>query len=211
MKRPKPTKQLILDVTGENQALISSLHHGLYETSLRNFYSVLDFDELVAFAASSWKARERRTLSPHLLVPNEDVYNLFSTVYQIGFPWLNKHKYLSSEAIRKKHKKMNPFQKRDLEDRLHQVSPEAVQHLKRQLQEPVNEYVFECQYHQRKAARGGDNHRLEIMTFQNVYPKRGKIVPAYASEISRMVSRYTQEHEQINQPQPKKQQKKLKN
>ncbi len=52
--------------------------------------------------------------------------------------------------------------------------------------------------------RGGDNHRLEIMTFQNVYPKRGKIVPAYASEIAKIISQYTQKHEQTNSPKPHK-------
>ena len=71
-----------------------------------------------------------------------------------------------------------------------EVSGEAEALLRQRLAEPVSEYVFECQYQGRKVERHGDNYKLEIMTFQNVYPKSGRIVPAYAAQISKMLRSY---------------------
>jgi hypothetical protein len=192
-ERPKPTKQLMLDVTGGNQDLISCIHHGLYESSLRNIYPLLDFDELIAFAASSWRSRERNYSQFAGFVKDADLYNIFARVYSIGMPWVNKHKNIS-DKLKEKHEKVNPFSGRNLRSRLNKASLDDILLLKRSLKEPVNEYVFECQYHGAKMARGGDNHRLEIMRFQNVFPKSGKIVPAFASETAKIISAYPAEH-----------------
>lgn len=99
MERPKPTQQLLIELCGENQGLIGSLHHGLYEVSLKDFYPYLDLDELVAFATSSWKSRESRQE-----IGSGSVYDIFNQVFKIGFPWLNKYKKISPD-LREKHEK----------------------------------------------------------------------------------------------------------
>ena len=190
MERPAPTKQLLIEICGGNQGLISSIHHGLSESPLNQFYPVLDLDEVIAFAASSWKSREKdqqgfaNTINR---LPN--AYALFSEVYKIGFPWLNKRKNVSL-GLKPKYDLLNPFSGKDLGDRLGMVDTEDVEELKKRLLEPACEYVFQIQYHQRKMERGGDNYNLIVMNFQSVYPKAGVIVPKFASEIVRIISRY---------------------
>ena len=198
-KRPAPTKQLLIELTGSNQDFISSVHHGLYETPLNAFYPHLDLDETIAFAASSWKSRQKdpcffKNLNFRV---GEDIHRLFSAVYEIGFPWLNKHKDVSDE-LRKKYDRSNPFNGRNLKQRLERVDPVGITRLKERLKEEVNDYVFECQYYNTKMARGGDNYKLEIMGFQPVYPKRGVIVPNFASEIARIFRNYPDSYKPLS-------------
>src|SRR3989338_1327742 len=189
MQRPKPTKQLILELTEANQGLISALHHGLNETPMHDLYPYLDLDELVAFEASSWKSREaNRDLfegTVHLL----DIYQLFSEVYKIGMPWLKKYSNISKEQ-EKLYRELNPFRGKDLKARLQNVNPEAVETLKEKLLESANKYVFESQYQREKMKQGGENIGIRIMEFQPVYPKKETIVPNFAKEISKMLSSY---------------------
>src|SRR3989344_2027244 len=66
-KRPKPTRLLIQELTGDDRTLVESLHHGLDEcTSLSTIYINLDLDELVAFAASTRKGREKGDYDPSM-------------------------------------------------------------------------------------------------------------------------------------------------
>ena len=192
-ERPLPTKQLIIDVCdGKSipggQGLIASTHHGLAEVSLGDVYPFLDFDEAIAFAASSWKSRDNDP-SFRVGVSSQDIYDLFTQVYEIGFPWLNKHKQVS-EKLQDKHRRLNPFEGRDLQDRLRAVPKDVVEALVGKLQRRTKEYVFGCNYGRAKRARGGENYGLSIMNFQPVYPRKGKIIPAFASEIGRQFKRY---------------------
>jgi len=193
MKRPKPTKQLVIDVTGGNHGLIEEVHHGLAETPLNDFYQWLNFDEAIAFAAETWK---RRHLSGNFgeLAKKSDLYMLFSDVYRDAMPRLNANKFIS-EKLRKKHNDMNPFG-RNLQERLEQVDDEAVEKLRESLQESTTEWVWHGQYQGRKAWRGGDNYKLRVMEFMpTAYPRKGRIVPGYASEIARLVSDYPMDYE----------------
>jgi hypothetical protein len=194
MQRPKPTQRLLIQVCGGNQPLISKVHHGLYEVPLDKFYPLLNFDDMIAFALASWDMRE---LSPnwftHQFVPSADVYDIFSKVFSRGYPWLNKFIDVTDEKLREKHEKMNPFKERDLRERLKQVDPEDVEILREKLSKEVSKYVFECQYEEKKRQMGGNNYRLVVMRFQPVFPKRGIIIPSFAMEITRMVSRYPTE------------------
>jgi hypothetical protein len=197
-ERPKPTAPLIIDTCSgkSGQAwLIENFHHGLEETpALKQFYPHLDFDELVAFTAHSWERRkEKYEQFFRFLERLPSAYQIFSEIYRIGFAKLNYNKQISS-AQQAKHEKLNPFRGRNLEERLNEVKPAAVEQLIKQLQEKPCEYVFDCQYHDRKMARGGDNYKLEPMSFHNAYPKKGRIVPAYAAEIGRIMSKYPQEY-----------------
>jgi len=193
MIRPKPTKELIIEIcsgkTG-GQRFIEHVHHGLIETPLSDLYPVLDLDELIAFEAGSWQLRNNNGL--RINTQTSDVYDIFSHIFNSGFPYMNKNKEIS-EKMKDKHNKLNPFRGRDLRPRLETINQDSISNLRKSLQEETNTYVFECQYHDTKRARGGDNYKLEIMRFQNVYPKRGTIIPAYATEISRIVSQYPKE------------------
>jgi len=194
-KRPKPTISLISDVCGKNHILTESLHHGLAElNALAEFYPWLNLDELVAFAASSWKARSKNDQNVLSVFGNHAVYDIFSSVFRIGFPWLYKYRRIS-EKKKQQYEKLNPFNNENLQVRLQQVDSVAIEQLRHQLQEPVSEYVFECQYEEAKKKRRGDNHRLVNMDFQLAYPRKGKIVPAYAKEIAKIISTFPQEYD----------------
>ena len=192
-ERPKPTKPLLLELCGGNQGLISSAHHGLYESNLSEIYPQLDLDEAIAFAVSSFKGRERDSRGFARMVEENDLYGIFNNVFSIGMPWLNKYKQISS-VQETKHSKLNPYHGSNLRERLERVSPESTKRLKGQLKDTVNEYVFDCQYRSRKAARGGDNYKLEIMNFQPVFPRSGVIVPNFCAEVARMISGYSSEY-----------------
>jgi len=194
MERPKPTGKMIEAVCGADRTLIESLHHGLNETpALRDFYPVLDFKELVAFAASSWKSRQKGDRGLIGAMRNGNLYDLFSEVFRIGTPWVNKHisdLVDSGNTYGKIYNELNPFNGKGLEERLKIISGDSKDRLFEQLAEEPSTYVFECDYQHEKELRGGDNHKLELMSFQNVYPNKEKIVPAYTAEIARILKEY---------------------
>src|SRR3989338_1983174 len=102
---------------------------------------------------------------------------------------------------KKNHKKLNPFGGKDLRDRLQAVDVDAVQNLKEKLQEPVNQYVFECQYQDAKMKQHGENIGIKIMEFQPVYPNKETTVPNFAAEIARIISHYPQGYKHLEKPQ----------
>lgn len=188
-KKPNPTVKLITELTGANNDLLGCIHHGLAEVPLNLVYSHLDLDEALAFAASSWRARDKHFEKFSSFAGTAGLYGLFRDVYAIGMPWLNKHKRIS-EGMKPRYDKLNPFQRRNLADRLGTVDEQASASLRRNLQRPVTNWVFECQYHDAKKKQGGDNHNIHIMGFQNIYPRQESIGQAYAAEIRRILARY---------------------
>ena len=193
MQRTKPTRNLLIEIcAGDNpnyQGLIASAHHGLADCSLHDLYPFLDFDETIAFAASSRKSREKKERDFMKFLEGENLYNLFSHAYNIWIPWLRKNKRVSDEN-QSLYSKLNPYNGRNLRDRLSRVNSTCFSNLKRDLSTEPNEYIFECQYRDKKIEREGDNFGLVVMNFQNFYPKRDKIVPAFAAEIVRIISYY---------------------
>lgn len=187
MQRPNPTKQLIMDITGGNTHLLECIHHGLFETNLSEVYKVLDLKELLAFAGGSWKRRSTESL---YITKNKNLYDIFSSIYKNAMPWINENISITPKQ-KIKYKKTNPFKGKDLKSRLEQVDEERAEKLKESLVSPVHNYVFDCNYSAEKR-RLGTNYNLHSMGFQNAYPKRGRIGPAYASEIARMLKRYSQ-------------------
>lgn len=210
MKQPKPTSQLIQELcagTGR-QSFIESVHHGLYETPLGDFYSALNIDEVVAFAAASWQLRDSRQTRQWMrgmVDDSSDAYGLFREVYahplqlsgvSMGgkrrnvFEWLSFQKNISPEED-SLYRRFNLFPSHTLEQRLQQTTPQAFSSLRSRLQHDTHEYLFEIQYHERKQFRRDDcGKEIMVMTFQNVYPKKGRIIPAYAQEIGRMLRKY---------------------
>lgn len=207
MKRPKPTEQLIVETCGENLTLISSLHHGLYEVSLARVYPHLDFDEAIAFAASSWKEREKNPAYAHI-VKVEDTYEIFNQVLLAGIPWLRKYREMSAQ-LQPRLAGLNPYKGRDLGGRLARLDLAAVEALRSDLARPVKTYVFECQHDDTKRSRGGDRD-IVVMGFQNAYPptkKKGHgvyerqfrgMIGRFGAEIAKMFSKYPQEFDPLD-------------
>ncbi|MFH1290110.1 MAG: hypothetical protein ABIH92_01760 [Nanoarchaeota archaeon] len=192
-QRPRPTQAIIGELTGGNPGLISSLHHGLCEAPLSAFYPYLDFDELVAFAASSWKGRDLDVRSFGTMLSGRGVFDVFEGVYEIGRPWVRKHKRVSPER-QELDLRLNPFDGEGLRERLALVDPVHVHDLYEALRNETMKYVFECQYQDEKLAAGGDNSRIKIMGFQNVYPKAGRIVPAFVVEVGRILREFPRKY-----------------
>lgn len=201
MKRPKPTKgkppkRLIEALCGGNQTFVASMHHGLYEyPSLRLFYPHLDLDEFVAFPASSWQARARNPQAFYNfdLERDDDIYQLFSHVFFIGMAWLNKYKKIPHDLL-KKDRKLNPFKRKRLQERLERIDREAILALKRELHELPNTYVFAYEYSKEKAKRGGDDSKLVLMHWMSAYPKKGRNVSEFAAEVARMIGHLPQDY-----------------
>jgi len=195
LQRPYPNARTFIAMCGGNQEFISCFHHGLVETPIRFLYPYLNLEELFVFESSSWKSRQMKTLKQET-INSDSIYHVFYEINKIGFKWLNK--YFNRENISEKaYKQLNPYKdvQRDLEKRLNAAqaatSPEWISTFRKNLSEDVNEYVFHCQYQERKMARGGDNYKLEKMHFQNVYPSHGaKHVAAFARECARIMKTY---------------------
>ena len=206
--RPTPNKGLVLETCGNNPWFISDVHHRLCETPLEDFYPHLNLDEVLVFEAGSWNLRSKQDTEfrrPEFrrLIETGRIYDIFNLANIEGFPVLNKNKRL--QRWKKKHEQLNPFKGRNLRERLERVDFAAIKELIEGLKQPTKTYVFECQYNDAKMARGGDNYGIEIMRFQPVYPRKGNIVPAFASEIARLLGKYPTHYEPISKPQETRQ------
>ncbi len=76
---------------------------------------------------------------------------------------------------------------------MQQIPSEEIERLHEKLQEDTYDWIFECQYQDRKKMRDGNNTQIRIMNFQNVYPKVGRIIPAYVKEITKILRSYPTE------------------
>jgi len=207
MQRPKPTKQLLIELCGNNQRLISSLHHGLYETPLHDFYPHLNLDDLAVFAASSWKMRSEDFGSFASSLESEDIYSVFKRVNEFGFPWLMQYRRIS-DSLRTKHERLNPYKGNNLRARLGRVKPDSVQKLKQALAKETRIYLSnEGDYH--LLARYGNSDKYVLMHFMRSSQKKGQVIPAYASEIAKLLSRYPVEYELLPKEQKPQEQPKI--
>lgn len=192
-RRLRPTKGLVLSMCGEKSGLLSSVHHGLSEVSLKDFYPHLNFEEVVAFAIGSWNARNHDLADFRgFLKGAKGTYDVFSMVNDITYPELKRSQRMNGD-LKGKYARLNPFRGRSLELRLARVGERAVKKLFEELNEETNEYVFECDY------RG--NRGLVLMRFQTAFPRSGKVAPNYAAEISRLARDYPQEYEPLEDAQ----------
>jgi hypothetical protein len=200
-QRAMPTRQYVTELTGGNQGLIESLHHGLAETpSLRAFYPFLNLNELVAFAASSWKSRDLKSADfAGIVEKTGDAYQIFNEVFKTAFPWLRQNKIISPELTHLDIA-LNPFNGKKLAERLDSVPAGVVPAFLNELSAETNKWVFECQYDNAKRAQNGSNLGIRIMKFQNVYPKSGRIVPAYVTAVARILYGYPRQFEPLEQP-----------
>ena len=207
--RPLPTNQIIAGIVSNDQRLAEAMHHGLAEIPLQDIYTFLDFDELLAFAAASW---EIRNIDSRFFNKNGDIYTMFNETYKNPlspykniWQWLNSRKRKDSKQ-KERYDRLNPFQGENLKERVQQIPSEEIERLHEKLQENIYDWIFECQYQDRKKMRDGNNTQIHIMNFQNVYPRSGRIVPAYVKEITRILRSYPTE---IRLPQKEKLEEKI--
>jgi len=207
MERPQPTTQLILELTGGNQGLVSAAHHGLYETPLDRLYTNLNLDEVIVFAATSWGLRSKDLESFAAVVRFGDVYKIFDYVNQIGFRRLNKNKPVPQE-LRGLYEQLNPYKGRNLRQRLERVDPAAVGTLRERLQHDTNHYITEGQLNSPRTERAEGGNRKVTMQFLPTHPKKGQTAQHYAAEVARMLSGYPQGYEPLDgsRPQPPREQ-----
>jgi hypothetical protein len=189
MHRPKPTKRLILQ-TG--YSLVESIHHGLAEVSLKEVYRHLNLEETLAFASASWKLRDQDLRRARGIADQATcVYDLFREIYH-GSPVFaiikSNLSRLSPENVRQ-YGDYNPFPPTSLQERLESIFPNAFQTLQEGLRQPARTYLFEVDYRKRESTY--ENNPLVVrMDFQSIYPRKGKVLPAYAAEIARMLRNY---------------------
>ena len=174
MERPLPTIEFVLGVTGGNQRLVSTAHHGLYEVPLSGLYTNLNLDEVLVFAATSWGLRSKDLESFAALVRSGNIYKIFDYVNQIGFPRLNKNKPVPQE-LRWLYEQLNPYKGRTLEARLERVEPEAVQALKERLQMPVDKYP----------PKNPPQYAAEIAEMISTYPRQYEPLTAVKPQTPR--------------------------
>lgn len=205
MKRPQPTKQLVMELTsGRNgrSNLVRPAHHGLYETPLDGLYTNLNLDEVIAFAGASWQLRDGDLRSFAALVRSEDIYEIFSRVFQDGFRQLNGNKWISEEQ-RDLYEKLNPYKGRTLRERLERADPKAVETLIDRLQQDTNYYITEGQLNNAGEVRAGGNKRRVTMAFLPTHPKKGQTAQHYAAEVSNMLRSYPQEYAPLEVVRPR--------
>ena len=198
VKRPEPTSHLIMELCGGNTGLLSRFHHGMCETSLKDFYPSLNLDEVAAFKIGSYILRKENS-EKFADSKQDDIYYIFREAFNEGFPRLNTHKNIVKTA--EQYSKLNPFG-RNFRERVERVDPDAIILLKSRLAQPANKYVFECDYHDAKLSQEGDNSRIVVMHFQPYYPKREVIAPNFAKEIARILENYPQEYAAVQDQKP---------
>ncbi len=188
VKRPEPPKELILAVTGRNDNLIRAAHHGLFETTLREFYPHLNLEELLAFAAGSWKMRRRYPETFAEFVSNHNIYKIFTKVYQDSKYGMNQFSRHRKRA--KKHELyeiFNPFKKKDLSARLESVNQDDVEILKEQLQRNVCRYL--C-----NPPKSGNIEDGAVVIFPYDCPDKNTRVIRYADKITKIISGYAKQN-----------------
>lgn len=209
-ERPRPTGTLIEDLCGSDRTLIGALENGLYEVPMQDFYPHLDFQEVAAFAASSWQARRKEPdyVSSYA---EQTTYVLFTNFIASGIRWIRSRTFLkegeTTESRIQLYGRLNPYEGKRLKDRLERIEEEKVEDLRERLVQPVMIHVFEREYYREKRRRGGDNSMLRVMNFQqNAFPptkRKGMyvfnkqwdtMVKSFAREIARKFRRYPVEY-----------------
>ena len=212
MVKPKPTGPMISAVCDGRQGLLSSIHHGLADVKMGGIYPYLDLEEALAFAISQYHDRYHRNdmwvsgtkdLDDFKAMVNDSsLYELFDHFFNLPigairfhtngemspYSWL-RSAFNLDETQKEKWLKLNPFQGKDLKERLESVSEDVDELLRNNLRNQVGIYVFECEYEGRKTKRGS-NHNLHIMHFQSKFPKKGKNVENYSREISKIIRKF---------------------
>jgi len=197
--RPKPTKSLILGLA--EHKLTDALHHGLSETSLSEIYPYLNLSEVLAFSVSSWTMRRDHPERFQQEIEEKTLYDVFNYLnhqqvgwYSSPFEWLGHKEKNLSPRDQELYNKMNPFHGRTLEERLQLAHPMRKYEVILSLKKPLPEYVFSCQYEERRHIFGPSKD-IVIMTFQTAYPRKDKVVPLFAAEIARILGSYTREYQ----------------
>jgi len=175
--------------------LIQEFYAGFREFSpSAELFNVLDGDEIVGLCNGVRNSKKHNILDSHE-IQTATPYELISFYLDKGkgMASVNKRKtplFSLSERSRKADQKVNVYNRKDLQERIEFLDRDHFDYMRNGLAEqPPYEFVFECNYRNRKMARNGDNHKLEVMHFMPVYPKKGAIKGKYAAELMRIMRR----------------------
>ncbi len=167
--RQHPTQKLVLETCGKNPYLLACLQHGLQETpTLAAFAPVLNYDDRVVLPATSWDLRlalagrvgPSRAEGPQYdtadletfqqALEQGDLYGVFSALNRIGFPWVNAYHSAMSESRKVLRSELNPFRRKNLEERLSRVDQKQHGALLSELRMPPERYCLKAHYEQEK-------------------------------------------------------------
>ncbi|MBT7903107.1 hypothetical protein HN587_04520 [Candidatus Woesearchaeota archaeon] len=215
MKRPKSTKTVIEGATGGVVAIVRPIYEGLIDTPVREFYPVLNLDDVLAFELGVTELRNQHPVFFKDFVDHATIYELFREVYNASdgvfpnysgaFPKLVKYnKFIGrcrgqrpSESDSKTYGKLNPFGKtRNLKERLSLVSEGDVGTLRERLVVEPSLFLFETDFHRDPRSHHDSGKRVRVLP--RPFPAAGydtrRIVQAYVSSISTVLRSYDPTH-----------------
>lgn len=204
--RGNPTGTVLIDATGSDRNLIGAIENGLFEVPMHDFYPHLDLEELLAFSAAQWRERDRNLTGTQRLLQG-NMYQFFSEMMGIGIPWVRRHKDFSTTRREVQYEKLNPYEGKNLKERLRRTEKPARKKLKENLEKESWKHCFEREYDRVKRARDGDNWGLRVMDFQqNAYPpskRKGQgqfqrqwntMITSFGREIARKIRKYPNQY-----------------
>lgn len=138
-QRQPPSKDLLVQLCGASRGrtlVMSRLYEGLQELPFKPFYPSLDFEELAAFAVGCRQRREDDTQGLGDIAESGNIYDLFKGFYREGVSSLAKYQSLSDQ-VQEEYDRLNPYQGRDRELRLHYAGQRVAALLLEALGKPV--------------------------------------------------------------------------
>lgn len=191
MERPRPTSQLIIEMCGEDYDMLSSLRKGLDGMPfLKEIYPSLDLNELVAFAPSAWKLKEKGVGCFIDAVNSGDVCYIFDGALRVGKPWLNHRKNLriSSPSF---DERLNPYKGQDLHERISKASYDV----KKRFAAGMQDFI-----------RYNGKHEIAKALCEkgNIRFKNERTIPALGVGIASTLSNYPRSYSPIYNPSEEK-------
>lgn len=204
-ERPKPTAPLIVDLTGGDYGLARASYEGLHETqSLKQSYPLLDFDELIAIAASSRASRTHNDPEFLRLLAEGNPCKLIENAKVRGMGWVRKNSVFErvrsavplSSAEEKRiqlYAQLNPFKGADFADRITRIGGEIQEKLLQQFRQIPAYFAFECNTKAYREAPVG----AEVIKLGKpfpYYPKKGRMPELFANGIRHKLDSFPTEY-----------------
>jgi hypothetical protein len=197
-KRPLPTKRIIDYAIGNNKFFSEYILHGLEETSLEEFYSNLNLEEVLAFSGISFLERKKNLKDFRQKILNEEMYEIFKEILGRGIPLLRSSKKYDFWD-EQKYRDLNPYgNKKNLALRIQRVNLESIEILRERLMLPTKEYIFEKDYDYYKTIGKIESQEAKLM---GIYGNASseKIISYFNGGISRILRSYTRNWEPLEE------------
>jgi len=195
MDRPTPPADFLTGVYSRNPNFLKSLHNGLIETPMKEFYPVINFDDLTLLQFSTWDERDGNYSQFLENIEDLDVYQILRRAYDNHVRDFHGMKRVP-EKWKTLDDQLNPHKKKDLRQRLECVPASAHETLIDNLAKRTRKYVSEAQYHLNKQARRHTDKQMYVLHLPktrlvNMTPE--EIQKFYASTVARLLEGHPQE------------------